>query len=77
MCEYHYEIYSFSIGPRPEYPQTTVEKGASAFELDFVCLIVCLFVSKYSNLSPHPPLSPLVWNSKKFAVLNKKKSFRE
>ena len=30
------EIKAHKIGPRPEYPQTTVEKGASAFELDFV-----------------------------------------
>ena len=30
------------IGPRPEYPQTTVDKVASAFELDFVYLIDCL-----------------------------------
>ena len=27
---------SIIIGPRPEYPQTTVDKVASAFELDFV-----------------------------------------
>ena len=35
-----------TVGPRPEYPQTTVEKGASAFELDFVYLIDCLSVCK-------------------------------
>ena len=48
------------IGPRPEYPQTTVDKVASAFELDFVYLFIylidCLSVGKYSNISPHPPL---------------------
>ena len=26
------------VGPRPEYPQTTVDKVASAFELDFIYL---------------------------------------
>ena len=40
-------------------------------------LSVCLSVGKYYHLSPHPPLSPLVWNSKKFAVLNKKLLFPE
>ena len=43
------------IGPRPEYPQTTVDKGASAFEFRLY-LIVCLCVSKFYHLSPHPPL---------------------
>ena len=45
-----------TIGPRPEYPQTTVDKVASAFELDFVYLIDCLSVcrqifSLYNNVS--------------------------
>ena len=55
------------VGPLPDYPQTTVDKVASAFEfIDY--LIVCLCVGKYYHLSPHPPLSPLLRNSKKFAV---------
>ena len=51
------------IGPRPEYPQTTVDKGASAFEFRLwliacvsanfiICLhifYVCLVVGKFSN----------------------------
>ena len=49
---------SVTIGPLPDYPQTTVDKVASVIELDFTWLIVCLLVGKYSNLSPHPPLAP-------------------
>ena len=41
----------WSVGPRPEYPQTTVDKVASVFELDFVCLFVCLIVCQ-QILSP-------------------------
>ena len=33
-----------TIGPLPDYPQTTVDKVASVIELDFVYLIVCLSV---------------------------------
>ena len=43
----------------------------------FIYLLDCMHVSKFYQFSPHPPLSPLVWNSKKFAVLNKKLSFPE
>ena len=61
-----------NIGPLPDYPQTTVDKVASVIELDFVYLIDCVSVGKYYHFSPHPPLSPLVLNSKKFAVMNPK-----
>ena len=59
------------IGPLPDYPQTTVDKVASVIEIR-LCLLDCLLVSKYSNFSPHPPLSPLLLISKKFTVMNPK-----
>ena len=64
--------------PLLDYPQTTVDKSVpQLLKSLLVYLIVCLSVGKYFHISPHPPLSPLVWNSKKFAVLNKKLSFPE
>ena len=59
------------VGPLHDYPQTTVEKGASAFELDFVCLFDCLWANILISL--HILLcSPLLRNSKKFATMNPK-----
>merc|ERR1711873_394040 len=46
-----------------EYPQRI--RVVSVFE---TCVLDCLFVGKYYHLSPHPPLSPLLRNSKKLAV---------
>ena len=63
------------IGPRPEYPQTTVDKVAPAFELDFVYLLDCLLVCLWANIinSLHILLfSPLLRNSKKCTVMNHK-----
>ena len=53
---------------------------ASVFEISvylfvylFTCLFTCLCVlGKFSNSSPHPPLSPLLLISKIFSVMNKK-----
>ena len=53
---------------------------ASVFEISvcvfiylFIYLFVCLCVlGKFSNYSPHPPLSPLLLISKIFSVMNKK-----
>ena len=44
-----------TIGPRPEYPQTTVDKVAPAFEY-FIYLLDCLLVGKFYHISPHPPM---------------------
>ena len=64
-------VHRSGIGPLPDYPQTTVDKVASVFEFRLY-LIDCVCVGKYYHFSPHPPLSPLVLISKKFAVRNPK-----
>ena len=69
----------------PDDPQTTGDKVASVFETSvclcvyfFVYLFTCLCVlGKFSNSSPHPPLSPLLLISKIFSVMNKKYTFPE
>ena len=65
----------------PDDPQTTGDKVASVFETSvslFVYLFTCLCVlGKFSNFSPHPPLSPLLLISKIFSVMNKKYTFPE
>ena len=49
---------------------------ASAFELDFVYLIVFLSANIFIFLNILL-CSPLLWNSKKFTVMNPKKSWLE
>ena len=44
----------------------------------YICLYIYLYVlGKFSNFSPHPPLSPLLLISKIFSVMNKKYTFPE
>ena len=50
-------IDNAEIGPRPEYPQTIVDKSVpQLLKSLLVYLIVCLSVGKYFHISPHPPL---------------------
>ena len=74
-------IFNVSYWPAPP----TIHRGLEwpqCLNSDFVYLIVCLSVDKYSHFSPHPPLfpsfillsplSPLLLISKKFPVMNPK-----